>query len=67
MKQITSRVEEDLFREIEQIANELDRSITYTIALLLQMGVKEKTRNRNGKKVHVPNNATNTRKSNAGG
>lgn len=50
MKQITSRIPDILYDEISNIADDLDRSVSYTISLLLQQAVKEKNRKRRGNK-----------------
>lgn len=41
---------------IDELANKSDRSRSGMIVLLLQQAVKEKTRKRNAKKLHIQNN-----------
>jgi len=61
MKRISIIVEESLHDSIKKISEDLDRSMNYTITLLLQLAVKEKTRKRNAKKVHISDHTTNPR------
>jgi hypothetical protein len=49
MKQITSRVPDDLYEDISLIAKEARHSLSITIETLLRQAVKERKRKRRGK------------------
>lgn len=65
MKRISGYISDELFLEIEEIAERENRKFTPMITLLLQLAVKEKNRKRNGKKVHISDHSTNISQSNA--
>lgn len=44
MKQITSRIDMELHKIISEMADKNDRSFDYTVYVLLQYAVKEKSR-----------------------
>lgn len=46
MKRISGYITEELYAEIEEIAEKENRKVTPMISLLLQLAVKEKTRKR---------------------
>ena len=61
MPQYTFTSDESLIKEVDEIANREIRSRSEMIDLLLRLAVKEKNRKRNGKKVHISDNTTDTR------
>ena len=64
MKRIWGYVPEELYNDIQEIADREFRKFNPMITLLLQLAVKEKNRKRNGKKVHTERNATDIHKNN---
>ncbi len=58
MKRIWGYVPEELYNDIQEIADREFRKFNPMITLLLQLAVKEKNRKRNGKKVHTRRNTT---------
>ena len=61
MPQITFTCTEkdlELITSIDELADRDGRSRSGMIVLLLQQAVKERTRKRNAKKVHIQDNAT---------
>jgi hypothetical protein len=64
MKQITSRISDETFNELDQISISTERSISYTISVLLQQAIKERLRKRNGKKSDTELNSPNMGQSN---
>ena len=61
MPQITFTCNEkdlELITSIDELADRDGRSRSGMIVLLLQQAVKERTRKRNAKKVHIQDNAT---------
>jgi hypothetical protein len=49
MRQITVRIEDDLFSKIEVLSSDADRSVNYMISKLLEQAVKERERKKNRK------------------
>ena len=66
MKRISGYIPDDLYSEIEEIGKKENRKIAPMITLLLQLAVKEKTRKRNAKKVHISDHTTNSSPCNTG-
>lgn len=58
VKRIWGYVPEELYNDIQEIADREFRKLNPMITLLLQLAVKEKNRKRNGKKVHTGRNTT---------
>lgn len=52
------RMPTELGETISEIAKKDKRPMNTTIVLLLEYALKEKSRKRNGKKVHISNNTT---------
>jgi hypothetical protein len=67
MKRVSIVLEENLFDSIKKISDDIDRSMNYTISLLLQQAVKEKNRKRNAKKSTTEYHSPNLGKSNTTG
>lgn len=65
MKRISGYISDELYSEIEEIAEREQRKVTPMISLLLQSAVKEKNRKRNAKKVHIGYNASNVHPNNS--
>jgi hypothetical protein len=49
MRQITVRIEDDLFSRIEALSSDADRSVNYMISKLLDQAVRERERKKNRK------------------
>ncbi len=51
--QVSATIASDLHKEIAELAEKENRSISAMVALLLQQAVKERNRKRNGKKANT--------------
>ena len=59
-KRLSISIHEDVYSDILKISNKEERTINYIINSLLQKGLKEKKRKRNGKKeIHTQHNTSN--------
>ena len=59
-KRLTITIHEDVYSDILKIANKDERTVNYIINSLLLKSLKEKKRNRNGKKeIHTKHNSSN--------
>lgn len=59
MPQYTFSTEENVIKQVDELANKDLRSRSEMIAILLQLAVKEKTRKRNAKKDNTKHNSPN--------
>jgi len=67
MKRISGYIPDELYSDIEELCKRENRKIAPMITMLLQLAVKEKTRKRNAKKIHISDHATDEHQNNAGG
>ncbi len=65
MPQYTFSSEEQLIRQVDELAEKDNRSRSEMISILLQVAVKEKTRKRIAKKVYPEHNASNVYQNNS--
>jgi len=61
----TIEIDNDLCKEIEDMADEKKWSFSYMGYVLLQQAVKERNRKRNGKKVYTGRNTTDIHQDNS--
>lgn len=59
LKRISAVIDESLYEEVIKIAEADNRSLNYTVILLLQKAIKEKNRKRNKNQIDITDFSSN--------